>query len=182
MNMISEQIWGKNKTNISYSCVLLNSLGRINCQPIKWGLWNRVMLHNFCMVLSFTCSVFAVIKHYSLCWPGMKGRTADVSPLLMTSAAHLPSCLFPLCVQPWAFLQFTRRACGQPTNVGAGSREAARTQISGAEQRGCWITVRMIPLQRPLTSPDRQRCGRLQILQTSNKKKKKSVRLEVEAK
>lgn len=131
------------------------------------------MLHNLFIVVSITCSIFAVIEHYSLCWPGMKAKTADVSSLLRTSAAHLPSCLFPLCVQPWAFLQFTQWACGQPTNIGAGSRKAERTQISGAEQRGCWITVCVIPLQRPLTTPNRQQHGQLQILQTSNEKKKK---------
>lgn len=111
----------------------------------------------------------------------MKASTADVFSLLTTSAAHLPSCLFPLCVRPWASLQFTQWARGQQTNTGAGSRKAERTQSSGAEQRGCWITACMIPLQRPLTTPHRQRhtdSFRYCRLQ----KRKKSVRLKVEAK
>lgn len=111
------------------------------------------MLYNLFTVVSFTCSVFAAIKHCSLYWPRMKASRADVFSLLTTSTANLPSCLFPLCVRPWASLQFTRWARGQQTNIGAGSRKAERTQSSGAEQRGCWITVRMIPLQRPLTTP-----------------------------
>ena len=57
----------------------------------------------------------------------------------------------------WASLQFTWWADGQQANTGPGPRQARRTQSSRAEQRGCYITFRMIPLQRLLTVPHQQR-------------------------
>lgn len=84
---------------------------------------------------------------------------------LLLSLTHLPPSLFlpcfsfccvPLSASLWASLQFTWWADGQQTNIGPGSRQAERTRSSRAEQRGCYITFRMIPLQRLLTVPHQQ--------------------------
>lgn len=68
--------------------------------------------------------------------------------------SHLLFCSFRPSL--WAFLQFTWWADGQQTNVGPGPRQPERTQSSRAEQQGCCITFRMIPLQRLLTVPHQQ--------------------------